>query len=92
MENVKIKQIKGADPEKKKAFLGGRGERDRKRRESKERRSSTLFVAIPLFPDSGTSLLTLAPQVEGDCGKRIPGSLVLFSRGKLWYRAHTQSL
>lgn len=51
MENVKIKGIKGADPEKKKKrleiFFGG--ERDRKRRESEERRSSALFVAVPLF-------------------------------------------
>ncbi len=50
MENVKIKQIKGADPEKKKArdFFWGRGTGSGER-ESKERRSSALFVTIPLF-------------------------------------------
>ncbi len=93
MENVKIKQIKGADPEKKKLeiFFGGEGQEAERERAKKGAHPLSLSP-FPFFPDSGNSLLTLAPQVEGDCGKRLPGSPVLFSRGKLWYRAHTQSL
>lgn len=81
MENVKIKQIKGADPEKR-AFLVGGGRGTGSREKAKKGTHPFSLSQFP-FPDSGTSLLTLATQVEGNSGKRIPGSVVLFSRGKV---------
>ncbi len=74
------------------------GERDRKRREREQRKAfiRCLCRYSPFFRTVGILYfflyVTLTSQVEGDCGKRLPGSPVLFSRGKLWYRAHTQSL
>ncbi len=60
--------------------MGGEGQEAERERAKKGVHSLSLSL-FPFFPDSGNSLLTLTSQVEGDCGKRLPGSPVLFSRG-----------